>query len=100
MKNTNLKVSLTALTMLAAAAFLAPHAAQAHCDGLDGPVVKAAQKALAEGNVNHVLIWVQKDDSGDDPEPASGRTRPHGSHHRSGSENPDAQRATGEDLNL
>jgi hypothetical protein len=62
MKNTNLKVSLTALTMLAAAAFLAPPAAQAHCDGLDGPVVKAARKALAEGNVNHVLIWVQKDD--------------------------------------
>lgn len=34
----------------------------AHCDGMDGPVVKAAQKALATGNVNHVLIWVQKKD--------------------------------------
>jgi len=60
MKNTNLTVSLTALAMLAAAAFLAPQTAPAHCDGLDGPVVKAAQKALAEGNVNLVLIWVQK----------------------------------------
>ena len=35
---------------------------RAHCDGLDGPVVKAAQRALAEANVNLVLIWVQKND--------------------------------------
>jgi Family of unknown function (DUF6448) len=28
----------------------------------DGPVVKAAQEALARGDVNLVLIWVQKDD--------------------------------------
>jgi len=34
----------------------------AHCDSLDGPVVKAAQRALAAVNVNLVLIWVQKDD--------------------------------------
>ena len=33
----------------------------AHCDGLDGPVVHAAQKALATNNVNLVLIWVQKE---------------------------------------
>jgi hypothetical protein len=31
----------------------------AHCDGIDGPVVKAAQRALAKGDVNLVLIWVQ-----------------------------------------
>jgi len=36
--------------------------AQAHCDGMDGPVVKAAQAALAKGDVNVVLIWVRKDD--------------------------------------
>lgn len=47
---------LFALTLLVAAP------AFAHCDGMDGPVVKAAQKALATGNVNHVLIWVQKKD--------------------------------------
>jgi hypothetical protein len=35
--------------------------AYAHCDGLDGPVVKAAQKALQTNNVNLVLIWVQKE---------------------------------------
>ena len=34
----------------------------AHCDGLDGPVVKAAQEALAKGDVNLVLIWVRKSD--------------------------------------
>lgn len=29
-----------------------------HCDTRDGPVVKAAQKALGTGNLNYVLIWV------------------------------------------
>lgn len=33
-----------------------------HCDGMDGPVVQAAQKAIATGDVNLVLIWVQKTD--------------------------------------
>lgn len=41
---------------------LAPSVALAHCDGMDGPVVKAAQKALQTGDVNLVLIWVQKND--------------------------------------
>ncbi|MDO8541501.1 MAG: DUF6448 family protein [Opitutaceae bacterium] len=62
MKNTNLKQALTTLTMLTAAALLAPHAARAHCDSLDGPVVKAARAALTEDNVNLVVIWVQKAD--------------------------------------
>src|SRR5664280_2272611 len=33
-----------------------------HCDGRDGPVVQAAQRALAKGDVNLVLIWVQAND--------------------------------------
>ncbi len=33
----------------------------AHCDGLDGPVVLAAKKALETNNVNLVLIWVQQE---------------------------------------
>ena len=41
---------------------LAPVRAWAHCDGMDGPVVTAAQHALASGNVNLVLIWVPKGD--------------------------------------
>jgi hypothetical protein len=32
----------------------------AHCDGMDGPVIMAAKKALETGDVNLVLIWVQK----------------------------------------
>jgi Family of unknown function (DUF6448) len=36
--------------------------ASAHCDGLDGPVVQAARQALETGNINLVLIWVQKPD--------------------------------------
>lgn len=36
--------------------------ASAHCDGMDGPVVKAAQKALEAGDVNLALIWVQQRD--------------------------------------
>lgn len=35
---------------------------QAHCDGLDGPVVKAAQRALATGDVGLALVWVQPAD--------------------------------------
>jgi hypothetical protein len=34
----------------------------AHCDSLDGPVVKAAQRALETRNLSQVLIWVQADD--------------------------------------
>lgn len=29
-----------------------------HCDTRDGPVVKAAKKALETGNVNYILIWI------------------------------------------
>jgi hypothetical protein len=39
-----------------------PSGARAHCDTLDGPVVKAARQALETGNVKFVLIWVQKSD--------------------------------------
>lgn len=41
---------------------VAPARVLAHCDGLDGPVVKAAQAALAAGNPAPVLIWVQATD--------------------------------------
>lgn len=36
--------------------------AMGHCDGLDGPVVRAAERALETGDVKLVLIWVQKAD--------------------------------------
>lgn len=33
-----------------------------HCDGVDGPVVTLARKALDSGNVNLVLPWVRRED--------------------------------------
>lgn len=52
--------------MIAAALLsLVPVPALAHCDGLDGPVVKAAEAALERNDVNLVLVWVQP---GDDAE--------------------------------
>lgn len=33
-----------------------------HCDGMDGPVVVLAKKALSTGNVNLVLPWVRPED--------------------------------------
>lgn len=41
---------------------LAPAPALAHCDGLDGPVVKAAQRALDAADPDLVLIWVRTED--------------------------------------
>lgn len=33
-----------------------------HCDGMDGPVVTLARRALETGNVNLVLPWVREED--------------------------------------
>ena len=54
-----MKINKIALVFIAAAAPLVwPNTGFAHCDGLDGPVVKAAQRALDSGELNSVLIWV------------------------------------------
>jgi len=45
-----------------AVAFLVATPASSHCDGLDGPVVAAAQKALALSDASAVLIWVKPRD--------------------------------------
>jgi hypothetical protein len=34
----------------------------AHCDTLDGPVVKTARTALEKGDVTQILKWVKKED--------------------------------------
>ena len=54
------RMTLAVVTM--ALLGLAPARALAHCDGLDGPVVKAAQRALETRNPALVLIWVQDKD--------------------------------------
>jgi hypothetical protein len=41
---------------------LMPATVFGHCDGIDGPVVKAAQQALAQGDVNPILVWVHAND--------------------------------------
>lgn len=62
MKNTKLKEAGYLIAIAFLVAVVAPARALAHCDGLDGPVVKSARKALETGNVNLVLIWVLKKD--------------------------------------
>jgi len=57
----NRTVLFVAAIGIAMAALLSTHA-HAHCDGVDGPVVKAAQAALTKGDVNLVLIWVGQND--------------------------------------
>ena len=42
--------------------FIFTNTASAHCDSMEGPVVKASQKALETGNINYVLIWVRAED--------------------------------------
>ena len=54
--------SLWAFTLALGFVLIGAEPARAHCDGMDGPVVKAARQALDGGNVNRVLVWVQADD--------------------------------------
>ena len=61
----NICRSVIFTTMFVMLVFFLPNHAAAHCDGMDGPVVKAAQKALETGDANPVLIWVQKKDEGE-----------------------------------
>src|ERR1035437_5664487 len=42
--------------------FIFTNTVSAHCDSMEGPVVKASKKALESGNINYVLIWVRADD--------------------------------------
>lgn len=62
MKFHQITAKAAALATISAALLFAAGPASAHCDGEDGPVVKAAQQALDSGNVNRVLIWVQQTD--------------------------------------
>lgn len=48
--------------LLAALLALPAFAAQAHCDSMDGPVVRDARLALSQNDVTPVLKWVRKQD--------------------------------------
>jgi hypothetical protein len=65
MQRRHVLASLTVWAILCTTGLLTPDKLSAHCDGMDGPVVKTAQKALETGDVNLVLIWVQKQDEAD-----------------------------------
>ena len=65
MKKTSIFTSLIVLAILFTIVLFGSSRVFAHCDGMDGPVVTAAKKALETGNVNLVLIWVQKKDEGE-----------------------------------
>ena len=54
----NKLVSFLILTML----LISTGVALAHCDTMDGPLVKDAQKALSQNNVNIVLKWIPSND--------------------------------------
>lgn len=57
--NMNRSVTGFAALFTLGVVLLLPNLAMAHCDGMDGPVVIAAQKALASGDINLILVWVQ-----------------------------------------
>jgi len=62
MKRTSFFSLSSVLAFLLAFMLFGPSRLLAHCDTMGGPVIKAAEKALDTGNVNLVLIWVQKND--------------------------------------
>jgi hypothetical protein len=60
--HTNLNRMTALVLALVVAALLPSNTAMAHCDSMDGPVVKDAQRALAEKSVVPVLKWVRAED--------------------------------------
>ena len=51
-----------AAALVCAGTLLLPQGAEAHCDALDGPVVKEARQAVERGDVTPVLKWVNAED--------------------------------------
>jgi hypothetical protein len=51
------KAKMFIAALVVAGLLFGMQSAQAHCDSLDGPVAKAVQKALEDGNVNPVLAY-------------------------------------------
>ncbi|MBI5021721.1 MAG: hypothetical protein HZB59_09805 [Ignavibacteriales bacterium] len=62
MKKHYFKTVSAIIALVFSIAMILPGTANAHCDTMDGPVVKAAQKALDTKNVALVLVWVQPKD--------------------------------------
>jgi hypothetical protein len=62
MRIKNIVKVLAWLTLSFGLTLITPTRVLAHCDGLDGPVVKAAQRALDTRNPALALMWVQATD--------------------------------------
>ncbi|MHB1001180.1 MAG: DUF6448 family protein [Armatimonadota bacterium] len=52
-------VTLAAIILIASILVFSPQRVNAHCDTLDGPVVKDAAAALDKGDVSVVLKWIK-----------------------------------------
>ncbi len=52
----------TAVVAIGAFILLGSATALAHCDTMDGPIIKNAQEALETGKTELVLMWIQKKD--------------------------------------
>ncbi|MGB9080464.1 MAG: DUF6448 family protein [Desulfuromonadaceae bacterium] len=63
MKNKKLiSTSLLGISAFVAMFLASPHAASAHCDTLDGPVIQDARKAIDAKDITPVLKWVKPKD--------------------------------------
>jgi hypothetical protein len=62
MRINNIVKVLAWLTLSVGLTLITPTRVLAHCDALDGPVVKAAQRALDTRNPAFALMWVQATD--------------------------------------
>jgi len=62
MKTRQFSFRIPALLSTLMLAVLGPNLALAHCDSMDGPVVKDAQRALDDRNLEPVLKWVREED--------------------------------------
>ena len=62
MRIKNIVRVLAWLTLSFGLTLVTPTRVLAHCDGLDGPVVKAGQRALDTRNPAFALMWVQATD--------------------------------------
>lgn len=56
------KIAVAGFAAAMALTFAIPHNAAAHCDTLDGPVIKDAHKALEAKDITPVLKWVKAKD--------------------------------------
>ena len=55
----------TIIIILLGILVIVPNAGEAHCDKMDGPVAKAAKKALQSGEFQPIQIWVGTDQEGE-----------------------------------